>query len=151
MSHFGFSSFSRSGPKNYPGSFLRRDPHPTNHGVPEYADSGGRLARAGARGSDSAGVYGIGDLVGGQLTCRSCYFRPFLLKIFFSTLSIKCDCNFCAHSSPQTCKAPSVSARSSLQGARYRTGARYCSIDVHMTHQRSLAPFNTPQFGPAHR
>jgi len=66
-------------------------------------------------------------------------------------LPINCDCSFCAQPSPQTGTAPSSTTSLSSQGARCITGISESPNELHMTHQRSLAPFNTPQFGPAHR
>ena len=43
-------------------------------------------------------------------------------SMFSRTLPMNCDCNFWAHSSPQTCSVPSFWAISSSHGQRYNTG-----------------------------
>src|SRR5689334_18020513 len=78
------------------------------------------------------------------------YYFP-LRTWFPRTLPINCDCSFCEQSSPHTCSVPSFCASSSFHGARYKTGTLNCSIEVHMSHQRSCACFMIPQLGPAHR
>src|SRR5512133_982585 len=78
------------------------------------------------------------------------YYSP--RRTWFSrTLPINCDCSFCEQSSPHTCSVPSFCASSSFHGARYKTGTLNCSIEVHISHQRSCACFMIPQLGPAHR
>ena len=43
---------------------------------------------------------------------------PPRFRTFSRTFPMNCDCSFCAHSSPQTCRVPSFCAMSSSQGHR---------------------------------
>ena len=95
------------------------------------------------------------DFLGQQTFCSERTYplaRPPLFRHrFASTFPINCDCNFCAHPSPHTCSAPSCTASCSSHCARCITGIFRSSSELHITHHRSLIPFITPQFGPAHR